>query len=44
MGSNNNKCVQTLEGHLSKIICLLLHSTGYLISSSGDNEIKIWKS
>ena len=40
---NTKKCVQTLEGHASNVICLLLHSSGLLISSSGDRNVKVWK-
>ena len=40
---NTKKCVQTLEGHASNVICLLLHSSGLIISSSGDRIVKIWK-
>ena len=39
----NNECVQTLTEHVSSVINVIYHSEGYLISSSNDKTIKIWK-
>ena len=40
---NTNECIQTLTEHTSSVINILYHSDGYLISSSKDKTIKIWK-
>ena len=40
---NKNCCIQTLDEYSSKVICLLLHSSGLLISAYNDRTIKIWK-
>ena len=39
----NRDCVQILHGHLDKVICVLFHSDGYLITCSNDKTIKIWE-
>ena len=36
------KCVNTLEGHLSNVICIINYD-GKLISCSNDRTIKIWE-
>ncbi|CAD8129587.1 unnamed protein product [Paramecium sonneborni] len=42
-GNNEWKCQQKLNGHLDRILCLLIHNTDSLIiSGSGDKTIKFW--
>ena len=38
----NKKCVQTLEGHMSNVLCIIKYNDK-LISSSCDRTIKIWE-
>ena len=40
---NKGDCVQILNGHSDKVICVLFHSDGYLITCSNDKTIKIWE-
>ena len=39
---NEKKCIQTLNGHLSKVICIIKYDDK-LISCSNDKMIKIWE-
>ena len=40
---NTYECIQTLKGHTSSVINVIYHSDGYLVSSSNDKSIQIYK-